>query len=131
MSDEDRAPPSQTGAEEAPSEPAERTQAAVREKLTKKASVVFERKDSDGSSFWSLSARNSVVSMFESGAEKSEEAESEAPRKILQKKRSSLSRQPDIERVLEAAPIHEFQKVKNIEGSLVHSHWSRVILGGL
>ena len=93
------------------SEPGERIEAAAKEKLSKKASAVFERKDSDGSSFWSLSARNSVVSMFESGTEKSEEAESEAPRKMLQKKRSSLSRQPDIERVLEAAPVHEFQKV--------------------
>lgn len=84
-------------------------------KLSKKSSAVFERKDSDGSSFWSLSARNSVASMFESGGENSEEAEAEAPRKILQKKRSSLCRQPDIERVLEAAPVHEFQKVKKIE----------------
>ena len=111
MSGEDTAPPRQAEAEEAQSEE------TVRDKLTKKASVVFQRKDSDGigSSFWSLSARNSVVSMFESGAENSPEAEAEAPRKILQKKRSSLSRQPDIERVLEAAPVHEFQKVKNIQ----------------
>ena len=115
MSAEVRGQPSLAEAVEAHSEPAERTEAAVREKLSKKASAVFERKDSDGSSFWSLSARNSVVSMFESGTEKSEEAESEAPRKMLQKKRSSLSRQPDIERVLEAAPVHEFQKVKKIE----------------
>ena len=104
-----------TEAQEAHSEGGLRTEAAVREKITKKASVVFERKDSDGSSFWSLSARNSVASMFESGAENTEEAETEAPRKILQKKRSSLCRQPDIEKVLEAAPVHEFQKVKKIE----------------
>ena len=35
----------------------------LKEKLKKKASVVFERKDSDG--FWSNSARNSVTNMFE------------------------------------------------------------------
>ena len=102
--------PPQTEAEEVLSE--ETVSETVRQKIEKKASVVFERKDSDGSSFWSLSARNSVASMFESGAEKGEEAEAEAPRKMLQKKRSSLSRQPDIERVLEATPVHEFQKVK-------------------
>ena len=114
MSDTQTAP-ALIEAQEAHSEGGGRTEAAVREKLTKKASVVFERKDSDGSSFWSLSARNSVASMFESGAENTEEAETEAPRKILQKKRSSLCRQPDIEKVLEAAPVHEFQKVKKIE----------------
>ena len=74
MSDEVRAQPSLAEVEEAHSEPGERSEAGVREKLTKKASVVFQRKDSDGSSFWSLSARNSVVSMFESGAEASEYA---------------------------------------------------------
>ena len=110
MSDGETVRPGQSEAEEAPSETE-----TVREKIEKKASVVFQRKDSDGSSFWSLSARNSVVSMFESGAEKGEEAEAEPPRKMLQKKRSSLSRQPDIERVLEAAPVHEFQKVKKID----------------
>ena len=102
-------------AQPAQAEPQEPHCDPLREKITKKASVVFERKDSDGSSFWSLSARNSVVSMFESGPETTEEAEAEAPRKMLQKKRSSLSRQPDIEKVLEAAPVHEFQKVKKIE----------------
>ena len=113
MSCEDTVSPPQAEAEEVHSE--ETVSETVRQKIEKKASVVFERKDSDGSSFWSLSARNSVVSMFESGAEIGEEAEVEAPRKMLQKKRSSLSRQPDIERVLEAVPVHEFQKVKNIE----------------
>ena len=113
MSCEDTVSPPQAEAEEVHSE--ETVSETVRQKIEKKASVVFERKDSDGSSFWSLSARNSVVSMFESGAENGEEAEVEAPRKMLQKKRSSLSRQPDIERVLEAVPVHEFQKVKNIE----------------
>ena len=102
-----------------PKEPKEPKEPTTREKLTKKASVVFERKVSDGNSFWSLSARNSVVSMFESssGTEQGEAVASQNPRKILQKKRSSLSHQPDIERALEkkasqeSLPVHEFQKV--------------------
>ena len=78
---------------------------------------------SDGNSFWSNSARNSVVSMFESGsgsAEQGETVASQNPRKILQKKRSSLSHQPDIERALEkkasqeSVPVHEFQKVMRL-----------------
>ena len=104
-------------------DPREPKEATTREKLTKKASVVFERKVSDGNSFWSNSARNSVVSMFESGsgsAEQGETVTSQNPRKILQKKRSSLSHQPDIERALEkkasqeSVPVHEFQKVMRL-----------------
>ena len=85
--------------------------------------MVFERKDSDGSSFWSHSARNSVTSMFEGASELTSEAgsgmessEQESPRRILQKKRSSLSHKPDIsmlERKVSQEPgaVHEFQKV--------------------
>ena len=80
---------------------------------------MFERKDSDGSSFWSLSARNSVSSMFDSSEAPSEngaETDQESPRRLLQKKRSSLSHKPDpamLERKTSQEPktIHEFQKV--------------------
>lgn len=86
--------------------------------------MVFERKDSDGSSFWSHSARNSVTSMFEGASDLTSEAgsgmessEQESPRRILQKKRSSLSHKPDIsmlERKVSQEPgaVHEFQKVQ-------------------
>ena len=98
---------------------------ALKTKLQKKASVVFERKQSDGSSFWSLSARNSVTSMFE-GAEagpEQPEADTEAaetvknPRRLLQKKRSSLAHQPSDPQLVDrrtsqaADTVHEFQKV--------------------
>ena len=98
---------------------------ALKTKLQKKASVVFERKQSDGSSFWSLSARNSVSSMFE-GAEagpEQPEADTEAaetvknPRRLLQKKRSSLAHQPSDPQLVDrrtsqaADTVHEFQKV--------------------
>ena len=82
---------------------------------------MFERKDSDGSSFWSLSARNSVSSMFDSSEAPSEncaETDQESPRRLLQKKRSSLSHKPDpamliLERKTSQEPktVHEFQKV--------------------
>ena len=84
---------------------------------------MFERKDSDGSSFWSHSARNSVTSMFEGPSELASEAgpglessEQESPRRMLQKKRSSLAHKPDIsmlERKVSQEPgeVHEFQKV--------------------
>jgi len=82
----------------------------------------LDRKESDGTSFWSYSARNSVVSILDSNPESREHdndegAEKESPRKILQKKRSSLSHKPDIVRVFEKnsiqqnGDIHEFQKV--------------------
>ena len=82
----------------------------------------LDRKESDGTSFWSYSARNSVVSILDSNPESREHdnvegAEIESPRKILQKKRSSLSHKPDIVRVFEKKSIqqnediHEFQKV--------------------
>jgi len=82
----------------------------------------LDRKESDGTSFWSYSARNSVVSILDSNPESSEHdnvegAEIESPRKILQKKRSSLSHKPDIVRIFEKKSIqqngdvHEFQKV--------------------
>ena len=85
---------------------------------------MFERKASDGSSFWSLSARNSVTSMFEGASEQTEDdpeaAEAQNPRKMLQKKRSSLAHQPDpgtldrresVQQQPEA--VYEFQKVDN------------------
>ena len=96
---------------------------------SKKTSAVLERKESDGSSFWSLSARNSVVSMFDPGQEVTDEQDGgeaetllQSPRKMLQKKRSSLSHKPDIVRVFEKKSlqdqetdnVHEFQKVKII-----------------
>ena len=96
---------------------------------SKKTSSVLERKESDGSSFWSLSARNSVVSMFDPGQEVTDEQDGgeaetlpQSPRKMLQKKRSSLSHKPDIVRVFEKKSlqdqetdnVHEFQKVKII-----------------
>jgi len=82
----------------------------------------LDRKESDGTSFWSYSARNSVVSILDSNQESREHdnvegGEIESPRKILQKKRSSLSHKPDIVRVFEKKSIqqngdvHEFQKV--------------------
>ena len=85
---------------------------------------MFDRKTSDGSSFWSLSARNSVTSMFE-GMDNAEvgddNSENESPRKMLQKKRSSLAHKPDPSMlVLESMErrnsqaqqtVHEFQKV--------------------
>jgi len=82
----------------------------------------LDRKESDGTSFWSYSARNSVGSILDSNPESREHdnvegAEIESPRKILQKKRSSLSHKPDIVRVFEKKSIqqngsvHEFQKV--------------------
>jgi len=92
------------------------------ETVQKKSSTALDRKESDGTSFWSNSARNSVVSMLDSNPESKEHdtvegAEIESPRKILQKKRSSLSHKPDIVRVFEKKSIqqngdvHEFQKV--------------------
>ena len=95
---------------------------ALKNKLQKKASVVFERKDSDGSSFWSLSARNSVTSMFEAASDQTEDdaetAEPQSPKKMLQKKRSSLSQhRPDpslLDRKMsqqQPEAVYEFQKV--------------------
>lgn len=92
------------------------------EKVSKTFVAPLDRKESDGTSFWSYSARNSVVSMADSNQESREHdnvegAEIESPRKILQKKRSSLSHKPDIVRVFEKKSIqqngdvHEFQKV--------------------
>jgi len=92
------------------------------ETVQKKSSIALDRKESDGTSFWSNSARNSVVSMLDSNPDSKEHdtvegAEIESPRKILQKKRSSLSHKPDIVRVFEKKSIqqntdvHEFQKV--------------------
>merc|ERR1711976_1092834 len=94
----------------------------LKEKLKKKASVVFERKDSDG--FWSNSARNSVTNMFEtvspadvaSSLDSPNDVKEESPRRILQKKRSSLSHKPDPALLFskpsqEDLPVHEFQKV--------------------
>jgi len=92
------------------------------ETVSKKSIAALDRKESDGTSFWSYSARNSVVSMLDSNHESKEHdtvegAEIESPRKILQKKRSSLSHKPDIVRVFEKKSIqqngdvHEFQKV--------------------
>ena len=92
------------------------------EKVSKTSVAPLDRKESDGTSFWSYSARNSVVSMADSNQESREHdnvegAEIESPRKILQKKRSSLSHKPDIVRVFEKKSIqqngdvHEFQKV--------------------
>merc|ERR1712066_34729 len=95
---------------------------ALKNKLKKKASVVFERKASDGSSFWSLSARNSVTSMFEGASEQTEDdpeaAEAQNPRKMLQKKRSSLAHKPEpslLERkesIQQPETVYEFQKVR-------------------
>ena len=95
---------------------------ALKNKLKKKASVVFERKASDGSSFWSLSARNSVTSMFEAASDQAEDGPeaTEAvknPRKLLQKKRSSLAHKPDPstldrkESIQQPEAVYEFQKV--------------------
>jgi len=92
------------------------------EPVSKTSVVSLERKESDGTSFWSYAARNSVVSMLDSSQESKENAntddtEIESPRKLLQKKRSSLSHKPDIVRVFEKKSIqqngdvHEFQKV--------------------
>jgi len=92
------------------------------ESVSKTCVSPLDRKESDGTSFWSYSARNSVVSMLDSNQEPREHdnvegAEMESPRKILQKKRSSLSHKPDIVRVFEKKSIqqngdvHEFQKV--------------------
>jgi len=91
------------------------------ESVSKTSVAPLDRKESDGTSFWSYSARNSV-SMLDSNQESREHdnvegAEMESPRKILQKKRSSLSHKPDIVRVFEKKSIqqngdvHEFQKV--------------------
>ena len=83
--------------------------------------MVFERKASDGSSFWSLSARNSVTSMFEGASDQAEAdpeaAETQNPRKLLQKKRSSLAHKPDPgmldrkESLQQPEAVYEFQKV--------------------
>ena len=82
---------------------------------------MFERKASDGSSFWSLSARNSVTSMFEGASEQTEDdpeaAEAQNPRKMLQKKRSSLAHKPEAsmlerkESIHQPETVYEFQKV--------------------
>ena len=74
--------------------------------------TLLSRKTSDGNSFWSLSARNSVQSIT------TEDTVSESPRRILQKKRSSLSHQPEMARALEKklsqeTGVHEFQKVNS------------------
>eukprot|EP00092_Neocalanus_flemingeri_P026007 GFUD01028187.1.p1 GENE.GFUD01028187.1~~GFUD01028187.1.p1 ORF type:complete len:1141 (+),score=331.65 GFUD01028187.1:274-3696(+) len=92
------------------------------ETIPKTSVAALDRKESDGTSFWSNSAKNSVVSMLDSNHESKEHdtvdgAEVEPLRKILQKKRSSLSHKPDIVRVFEKKSIqqngdvHEFQKV--------------------
>ena len=85
---------------------------------------MFERKASDGSSFWSLSARNSVTSMFEGASEQTEDdpeaAEAQNPRKMLQKKRSSLAHKPEpslLERkesIQQPETVYEFQKVMGL-----------------
>ena len=86
----------------------------------------LERKTSDGSSFWSLSARNSVSSMFEERVGEAGEAgddNSESPRKMLQKKRSSLAHnnvdmslldRKISNQLSQSGVVHEFQKVRQI-----------------
>ena len=119
---------------------------ALKNKLKKKASVVFERKASDGSSFWSLSARNSVTSMFEAtsdqaedGPEASEASEAvKNPRKLLQKKRSSLAHKPDPstldrkESIQQPEAVYEFQKVtrSKLSDPQIQNFYSRVIQSG-
>ena len=78
---------------------------------------MFERKASDGNSFWSLSARNSVTSMFEAEDDAEATEAVKNPRKLLQKKRSSLAHKPDPgtldrkESLQQPEAVYEFQKV--------------------
>ena len=93
--------------------------------VSKSSVVSLGRKESDGTSFWSNSARNSVVSLKDNGhdskepvVDPNEVVDTDSPRRILQKKRSSLSHKPDIVRVFEkksiqqSGDVHEFQKVE-------------------
>jgi len=87
--------------------------------LRKPSSLALD-KNGDGSSFWTHSARNSVISSpSRDGLTDSLGSPSESVRDILIQKRVSLTHTPDIVRVFDkefqqaSRDVHEFQKVKN------------------
>ena len=88
--------------------------------LRKPSSLALD-KNGDGSSFWTHSARNSVISSpSRDGLTDSLGSPSESVRDILIQKRVSLTHTPDIVRVFDkefqqaSRDVHEFQKVCEI-----------------
>jgi len=86
----------------------------------RKPSTLALDKNGDGSSFWTHSARNSVISSpSRDGLTDSLGSPTESVRDILIQKRVSLTHTPDIVRVFDkefqqaSRDMHEFQKVKN------------------
>jgi len=86
----------------------------------RKPSSLALDKNGDGSSFWTHSARNSVISSpSRDGLTDSLGSPTESVRDILIQKRVSLTHTPDIVRVFDkefqqaSRDVHEFQKVKN------------------
>eukprot|EP00090_Calanus_glacialis_P007295 TRINITY_DN15736_c0_g1_i1.p1 TRINITY_DN15736_c0_g1~~TRINITY_DN15736_c0_g1_i1.p1 ORF type:complete len:1469 (-),score=349.82 TRINITY_DN15736_c0_g1_i1:440-4540(-) len=90
------------------------------ESSSRKPSSLALDKSGDGSSFWTHSARNSVISSpSRDGLTDSLGSPTESVRDILIQKRVSLTHTPDIVRVFDkdfqqtSRDMHEFQKVKN------------------
>jgi len=90
------------------------------ESSSRKPSSLALDKSCDGSSFWTNSARNSVISSpSRDGLTDSLGSPTESVRDILIQKRVSLTHTPDIVRVFDkdfqqtSRDMHEFQKVKN------------------
>merc|ERR1711892_862849 len=90
------------------------------ESSSRKPSSLALDKNGDGSSFWTHSARNSVISSpSRDGLTDSLGGPTESVRDILIQKRVSLTHTPDIVRVFDkdfqqaSRDMHEFQKVKN------------------
>merc|ERR1712106_272957 len=90
------------------------------ESAARKPSSLALDKNGDGSSFWTHSARNSVISSpSRDGQTDSLGSPTESVRDILIQKRVSLTHTPDIVRVFDkdfqqtSRDMHEFQKVKN------------------
>merc|ERR1711892_1127883 len=90
------------------------------ESSSRKPSSLALDKNGDGSSFWTHSARNSVISSpSRDGLTDSLGSPTESVRDILIQKRVSLTHTPDIVRVFDkdfqqaSRDMHEFQKVKN------------------
>jgi len=91
----------------------------IQSSLKKPSSLALD-KNGDGSSFWTHSARNSVISSpSRDGLTDSLGSPTESVRDILIQKRVSLTHTPDIVRVFDkefqqaSRDVHEFQKVKN------------------
>jgi len=91
----------------------------IQSSFRKPSSLALD-KNGDGSSFWTHSARNSVISSpSRDGLTDSLGSPTESVRDILIQKRVSLTHTPDIVRVFDkefqqaSRDVHEFQKVKN------------------